>query len=129
CSRLGTARSSASYHALPGRAGRLRRLCAPFVPAGGMCFDVGAHAGNRARCFRGLGARVVAIEPQADFARLLRWMFSGDPAVSVLQAAVGSASGEATLHVSVRTPTVSTLSPGWLEDRKSTRLNSSHVKI
>lgn len=111
---LGIARSLAIYHAVPGRAGRLRRLCAPFVPAGGLCFDVGAHAGNRTRCFRALGAHVVAIEPQADFARLLRWMFKGDPAVTVLEAAVGSAPGEAQLQVSARTPTVSTLSPEWL---------------
>ncbi|MCL4182973.1 MAG: FkbM family methyltransferase [Burkholderiaceae bacterium] len=112
---LGLARSLAIYHAVPGRVGRLRRLYAPFVPAGGLCFDVGAHAGNRVRCFRALGARVVAVEPQREFARLLRWMFGRDPSVVVVEAALGAARGLATLHVSARTPTVSTLSPAWLE--------------
>jgi hypothetical protein len=35
-------------------------------------FDIGAHAGNRVRAFAALGCRVVAIEPQSDFAWLLR---------------------------------------------------------
>jgi FkbM family methyltransferase len=111
---LGIARSLAIYH-VPGRGARSRRFYAPFVPAGGLCFDIGAHAGNRVRCFRSLGARVVAVEPQLEFARLLRWMFGRDPLVTVIEAALGAVHGSATLHVSALTPTVSTLSPAWIE--------------
>lgn len=109
----GVARSLAIYHAIPWRAAQLRRFYAPFVPSGGLAFDVGAHAGNRVRAWRALGARVVAVEPQPDFIRLLERFFGHDEAVVVLPIALGAAAGQAPLLVSERTPTVSTLSPDW----------------
>ena len=74
---LGLARSLAIYHAIPLRQGRMRRFYAAFVGVGDLVFDIGAHAGNRARAFAALGCRVVALEPQPDFARLLRTLFGG----------------------------------------------------
>ena len=109
----GMARSLAIYHAIPWRPAQLRRFYTPFVPPGGLAFDVGAHAGNRVRAWRALGARVVAIEPQPDFVRLLERLFGADESVVVLPIALGAAPGQAPLLVSERTPTVSTLSPDW----------------
>jgi FkbM family methyltransferase len=109
----GLARSLALYHGIPFRARRLARLYAPFLRPGALAFDVGAHAGNRVRAFRRLGARVVAVEPQPDFSRLLEAMYGRDPEVAIVAAAVGRAAGEATLLVAERTPTVTTLSPEW----------------
>ncbi|HSD53145.1 MAG TPA: FkbM family methyltransferase [Burkholderiales bacterium] len=109
----GVARSLAVYYGIPFRTRRLARLYAPFVAPGGLAFDVGAHAGSRVRAFRRLGARVVAVEPQPDFVRLLEALYGRDPEVAIAAAAVGRASGEATLHASERTPTVTTLSPAW----------------
>lgn len=63
---FGMARSLAMYYGIPFRAARLRRFYGQFVRPGDLCFDVGAHAGNRVRAWRALGARVLAIEPQAD---------------------------------------------------------------
>ena len=111
---LGIARSLGLYYGIPLRARRMRRFYAGFVPANGLCFDVGAHAGNRVRCWRSLGARVVAVEPQPDFVRILQRLFGRDPAVTVLATALGAADGEARLWASARTPTVSTLSQAWL---------------
>lgn len=110
----GLARSLAIYHAIPWRHAQLRRFYAPFVPTGGLAFDIGAHAGNRVRAWRALGARVVAVEPQPDFVRLLQRLFGHDDAVVVLPIALGAAPGRASLLVSERTPTVSTLSPDWV---------------
>jgi len=109
----GLTRSLVLYHGIPFRARRLARLYAPFLAPGALAFDVGAHAGNRVRAFRRLGARVVAIEPQPDFARLLRALYGRDPQVVILEAAVGAAPGEARLLVSERTPTVTTLAADW----------------
>jgi FkbM family methyltransferase len=109
----GIARSVAMYYGIPLRARRLRRLYAPFVTEGALCFDVGAHAGNRVRCWRRLGARVIAIEPQPDFVRLLRLIFGRDGGVTIVPAAVGRQAGTARLLVSERTPTVTTLSAEW----------------
>lgn len=112
---LGLLRSLAIYRAIPWRAAQLRRFYRRFVPAGGLAFDVGAHAGNRVAAFRRLGARVVAIEPQADFVRLLERSFGADPQVTVLPVALGRAPGQARLLASVRTPTVSTLSADFVQ--------------
>ncbi len=120
------ARSLAIYHGIPGRSARLRRFYGEFVGAGDLCFDIGAHVGNHTRCWRRLGARVVAVEPQADFARLLRRLFGVNPGVTIVEAAVGERIGCATLRCSERTPTVSTLSQGWIE-RVSTDPGFAHV--
>jgi FkbM family methyltransferase len=115
---VGVARSLAIYHAIPLRQRRLRRLYAPFVKPGDLVFDIGAHAGNRTRAFASLGCRVVALEPQPDFARLLRMLFSRSPAVEIVEAAVGHAPGSAPLSISERTPTVTTAAADWREARR-----------
>ena len=113
----GLLRSLGMYHAIPGRQRRLRRLYARFVAPGDLVFDLGAHAGNRARALAALGCRVVAVEPQPDFARLLRALFARSDAVEVVEAAVAAAAGRAALSVSERTPTLTTLAAEWREER------------
>lgn len=112
--QIGLWRSLLIYRAIPWRGAQLRGFYRRFVPAGGLAFDIGAHAGNRVAAFRQLGARVVALEPQADFVRLLRRRFGRDAQVSLLPDAVGSAAGQARLMTSPRTPTVATLSPDFV---------------
>jgi FkbM family methyltransferase len=111
---IGIARSIAMYYGIPLRARRLRRFYRQFVAPGDLAFDVGAHAGNRVRCWRKLGARVVAIEPQTDFVRLLNALFGRDPKVAVVACGLGRTAGRAQLLVSERTPTVTTLSRDWI---------------
>jgi len=114
---MGLARSLAIYHMIPGRQRRLRHLYADFVNAGDLVFDVGGHAGNHARAFAALGCRVVVLEPQPDFARVLRAFFHRSPQVEVIEAAAGEAPGRAWLLLSERTPTVSTLVAAWRDAR------------
>jgi FkbM family methyltransferase len=114
---VGLLRSLAIYHAIPLRQRRLRRLYGQFAAAGDLVFDLGAHAGNRTRAFAALGCRVVAVEPQPDFARLLRLLFGRSPRVQVLETAVSERAGHLTLAVSERTPTVTTLDASWREVR------------
>jgi FkbM family methyltransferase len=113
--RLGVLRSLLIYRAIPWRGAQLRRFYRRFVPAGGLAFDVGAHVGNRVAAFRALGARVVAVEPQPDFVRLLKQRFGDDPQVTVLDCALGRAQSDAQLLASTRTPTVSTLSADFVQ--------------
>jgi len=110
---VGILRSLILYYGIPFRVRRLQRFYAPFVRSGSLCFDIGAHAGNRIRCWRQLGARVVAVEPQPDFARILRILYGRDRYVSLVEAAVGSSPGTARLLISRWTPTVTTLSRHW----------------
>lgn len=111
---LGLLRSFLVYRAIPWRSAQLRRFYRRFLPAGGLAFDVGAHAGNRVAAFRQLGARVVALEPQPDFVRLLGRRFGHDAQVALLQQALGRAPGQARLLASPRTPSVATLSTDFV---------------
>lgn len=113
--RLGLLRSLLIYYGLPWRARQLRTFYRGFVAPGALCFDIGAHVGNRVRAWRQLGARVVAVEPQQVCAELLQRLFAGDPNVTLVRAALGAAPGETELLVSRRHPTVSSASPGWVE--------------
>jgi FkbM family methyltransferase len=91
------------------------RHYAPFVRRGGLVFDVGAHVGSRVRAFAALGARVVAIEPQADLARLLEWGFRRTEAVTVERCALGAEEREVELFLSPGNLTVSTTSSEWAD--------------
>lgn len=108
----GFARSWIIYRGQFWRRNRVRRFYRRFVKPGSLCFDVGAHVGNRVSAWRALGARVVAIEPQPLFARYLRrWV--ADHQVEVLECALSRQSGTASLYTSSTNPTVSTMSVEW----------------
>ena len=114
---IGLARSLLVYHGIPRRQRRMQRLYRQFAQPGDLVFDIGAHVGNRARALAALGCRVIALEPQPDFARMLRLLFGRNPRIEVLEAAVTGASGEDWLAVSERTPTVSTTAAAWRDAR------------
>src|SRR3954470_7595900 len=114
---IGMARSVAIYHAIPWRQRGMRRLYTGFGKTGDLAFDGGAHAGHRTRAFAALGCRVVALEPQPDFARLLKAVFGRSPRVEIVEAAVGATAGKASLSISDRTPTVTTVATGWRDAR------------
>ncbi len=109
----GLLRSLALYHAIPLRQRRLRAFYRQFVSPGDLAFDVGAHVGNRTRALAAIGCRVVALEPQPDFARLLKTLFGRSAQVEIVESAVTDAVGRATLSVSDRTPTMTTLAEEW----------------
>src|SRR5947207_3900141 len=111
----GIARSLVMYHGQPGRQRRMRRLYGEFLGPGDLAFDIGAHVGSRVRAWRRLGARVVAVEPQPDCLRVLRLFFGRDRGVTIVPEAVGAKAGRARLAVSTATPTVSSMSTGWIE--------------
>lgn len=112
---LGLARSFWLYYGVPGRIGATRRFYRQFVGAGDLCFDIGAHVGNRSHAWLGLGARVVAVEPQPDFARILRLLFRNQKNLEVVEAGIASEPGTITLRLSRRHPTVTTASAGFID--------------
>jgi FkbM family methyltransferase len=111
----GIGRSLAMYHGIPGRQRRMRQHYALFLGPGDIGFDIGAHVGSRVRAWRRLGARVIAVEPQPDCLRVLRLFFGRDPGVTIVPRAVGATAGRARLALSSATPTVSSMSPDWIE--------------
>ncbi|MGM0560329.1 MAG: FkbM family methyltransferase [Pseudomonadota bacterium] len=111
----GFLRSLAIYHGRPGRLKRETAFLGSLIHAGDLCFDVGAHAGNRTRSLAHLGAQVIALEPQPLFARFLAWFFRHQGSVTILPWAVGADSGEVKLNISPRTPTTTTVSRDFVK--------------
>jgi FkbM family methyltransferase len=112
--QLGLWRSLLMYYGVPGRYARMRRFYAQFINPGDLCFDIGAHVGNRLRVWDALGARMVAVEPQPALLRCLQRFFGGRANIVLVDQAIGAQPGVATLHISTRTPTVTTLSQEWI---------------
>ncbi|TDD79106.1 FkbM family methyltransferase [Actinomadura darangshiensis] len=122
----GIARSLVMYYGIPGKHRRAMRLYGEFLGPGDVAFDIGAHVGGRVRVWRHLGARVIAVEPQPDCLRVLRTFFGRDRDVALVPGAVGTKPGRAQLALSTATPTVSSMSPGWI---RSVTTDSSFAKV
>jgi FkbM family methyltransferase len=89
--------------------------------SGGMLvFDVGAHRGQRTDVFLQLGARVIAIEPDASNQRLLARRYRGNRSrgnpVTVVGKAVSDASAAATLWVHAPGSGLNSLSQKWVRE-------------
>ena len=113
--QLGLLRSLLMYYAIPFRSRQLARFYAQFIQAGDLCFDIGAHVGNQLRVWSRLGARVVGVEPQPACMRFLKHRYRRHPSITLVEQAVGAVPGTQALHVSQRTPTVSSLSREWID--------------
>lgn len=110
----GVARSLAIYYGQPWRRRALRRFYAGLIRRDDLVFDIGAHVGSRARTLHGLGARVVAVEPQPAFHRFLAATLPAERMI-LSSEALGARAGEAVMAISRRHPTVSSLSAAWIE--------------
>lgn len=113
--QLGLWRSLLMYYGIPGRQASMRRLYGQFIQHDDLCFEIGAHVGNRLMAWRALGARVVALEPQPLFMQTLQRRYGTDSAIILEEKAVGAEPGDATLHISTRTPTLTSLSQDWIK--------------
>jgi FkbM family methyltransferase len=90
------------------------RLYSQFISRGDLVFDVGANFGAKAEIFLALGARVIAFEPQPDCVRELKARCSSSD-LTVLQTAVGSSIGTATLFLNEHAGQAS-ISDTWFSD-------------
>ena len=72
---------------------RTGRFYAAYVRRGDLCFDVGANKGDKTAVFLGLGARVVAVEPQAACAARLRERFGHRRDVTLVAKALARGTG------------------------------------
>lgn len=119
--RYGSVRSTLIERANPWKLRRARIFYRQFIRSGDLCFDVGAHLGDRTAHFLKLGARVVAIEPQPQLMAQLKRRFGADPRVVLIEAALGAAHGKAKLAIDPAHPTVATLSPDYIAEAGQSR--------
>jgi FkbM family methyltransferase len=106
-------RSRLIYDYKPFNRKRMVRFYSEFIKPGDLCFDIGAHTGNRTGTWLSMGAKVVSAEPQPAFIRLLQKKYAHNPRFLLESKAIGSNTGKATLHISRMNPAISTLSDEW----------------
>ncbi len=119
----GVIRSLRIYYGNRKHSAAMDRLYGRFVKQSDLVFDIGAHVGDRIACFRRLGARVVAVEPQPALVATLKLLYGRNSQVTIEPVAVGRTEGMLELMINVDNPTVSTASkefmnaargaPGW----------------
>jgi FkbM family methyltransferase len=113
--QLGLWRSLLIYYGQPWKVRRLRDFYAQFIQPGDLCFDIGAHVGNRLWIWSQLGARCVGVEPQPACMALLRRFYGKREAVELVEEAVGAEPGHLKLYIDPANPTVTTLSSEWMD--------------
>jgi FkbM family methyltransferase len=118
--QFGLLRSLLIYYAKPFQLRHMTTFYAKLIGAGDLCFDIGAHVGNRINVWHRLGARVVGVEPQPACVRLLHTLYGRTPNVHLVDEAVSATPGQLTLHISPTNPTVSTLSSQWINAVRQT---------
>ncbi len=85
-----------------------------FVRSGDLCFDIGAHIGNRTEVFLALNAVVVAVEPQESCFRILQERFKTNPNLILINKGLDQVEGERELFIS-SVNTLSTMSHEWIK--------------
>ena len=118
---LGFASSFLIYYGLPFHHRALLHMYGPFIRPGDLCFDIGAHLGDRIRAWSNLGARVVALEPHPGLMHWLRRWYGKQPNIELLEEAVSAQPGTASLWMSRLTPSISTISDQWLTTGQQNR--------
>lgn len=106
---IGLFKSKAIYYWKPFNRRRLIKFYQPFMEKGDLCFDIGAHIGNRTDAWLALETKVLAIEPQPSCVNYLQKRFGSNPNAIILDQAVGAKTGILPLKISNRHPTVTTL--------------------
>ncbi|MCI0610766.1 MAG: FkbM family methyltransferase [Anaerolineae bacterium] len=117
---LGFSLSFLIYYGLPFHHRALTQIYTPFIQPGDLCFDLGAHLGDRIRAWSQLGAHIIALEPNPAAMRWLRRLYGNRPNIVLIEQAVGAHPGEGTFWISRLTPSISTLSHEWLSKVQKT---------
>jgi FkbM family methyltransferase len=90
-----------------------------FIKKGDLCFDVGAHKGNRAAAFLKIGARVIAVEPQKSCIKFLQSKFGKNPNFVLVGKGLAESEGELTMSICEEADDISTFSEKWKMGRFS----------
>jgi FkbM family methyltransferase len=101
-----------------------REFFAQLLHPGDLVFDVGANLGSYAEIFASLGTHVIALEPNPDCVSHIRRSYP-DIAIDVVNTAVGSSAGVATIRLARRSD-MSSMSPEWIQAiREAQRIEES----
>jgi FkbM family methyltransferase len=114
----GIARQVATIYWRKRRTPKMRAFYRQFIKPNDLVFDVGANIGRYTAIFLALGARVLAIEPQADCMAKIKARFGKHQRVAFYQGGVAAQAGELELNV-CSVSTCSSFSSQWIEHAKN----------
>lgn len=97
------------YEWNPFKAKRKRNFYKQLIKRDDLCFDVGAHLGDRVSSWLGIGASVVAFEPQPKFSKYLSKKFENNPDFHLENIGLSGSVGNMNFNVCNRYPTLSSL--------------------
>ena len=89
---------------------RMFKFYSSFISPGNLVFDVGAYRGDMTNTFLELGAKVISIEPQPNFIRILEKKFGGNKMVTIVREGLSDKKGNLTLYICKEMPGCSTFS-------------------
>ncbi len=107
--RIGIFKSRLIYDWKPGNKKSMRKFYSQFIQKGDLCFDLGAHLGNRTAIWRIINARVIAVEPNPIFYKILQNKFGSDEQVTLHPWAIGATLSSGILFINSTSPAISTL--------------------
>ncbi len=119
--RFGLWRSIITYYWKPFNHKRLKNFYSAFISEGDICFDIGAHLGNRIDAWLPIKpSKIIAVDPQPVCFNYMKNKFGKNSNVVLIQKAIGNKPGKATFHINQKAPTVSSLSgKDWQEKIQS----------
>ena len=129
---IGLLKSKIIYDFKPFNQLKLNRFYAEFISENKLCFDVGAHTGNRTNTWLKLGAKVVSVEPSPFLAKHLKRRFEKNKGFQLVEKAVGAKEGKGTFSLSSLYPTVSTFSKAWaktVETELKTKVYDKTIEV
>jgi FkbM family methyltransferase len=94
-----------------------------FISSNDLCFDVGANLGNRIEPFLRLNAKVIAIEPQKNCCKFLRWKFKDK--IVLIEKGLGENEEEKTFYIS-DVSTLSSFSEEWINSVLKSKRFGTH---
>lgn len=116
--KIGMFKSRLIYDYKPFIRLKMKRFYSQFVKSGDICFDIGAHTGNRTAVWLKMGAIVIAVEPQPSFVNLIYKKLKHKSNLKLLPLAIGNTNGKCKLQISYLHPAISTISDEWVQIMK-----------
>jgi len=95
-----------------------------------LIYDVGANKGNKVKAFLKMGFTVIALEPEKKSLSTLRYRYSKNKKVTLVEKAVSDKEGKLTIHIAEARSGLNTLSDKWvgsLEDTEENRWHKEHA--
>ncbi len=91
-----------------------------------LIFDVGANKGNKVKAFVKMGFQVIAVEPEKKSLSTLRYRYSQNKKVTIIDKGVSDQQGMLKMHIADDRSGLNTLSDKWVDSLEDTEENRWH---